>query len=119
MEFRLEKAYANFECEKLATKYYKYTLGVHKKATDLAVYGELGRTPFFIDIICGVIKYYKRIQNEWVHYWRHFGDYDVAMQAGHNVMHYNDSLKGYNVHESFEQQSKVFQNRHFDFSSII
>ena len=38
-------------------------LGVHKRATNLAVYGELGRTPYFIDIICGVIKYYKRIQN--------------------------------------------------------
>ena len=63
VEFKLEKAYANFECEKLATKYYKYTLGVHKKATNLAVYGELGRTPYFIDIICGVIKYYKLIQN--------------------------------------------------------
>ena len=63
MEFKLEKACANFECENLATKYYKYTLGVHKKATNLAVYGKLDRTPYFIDIICGVIKYYTRIQN--------------------------------------------------------
>ena len=62
-EFKLEKAYSNYECEKLTTKYYKYVLGVNKKSTNLAVYGELGRTPYFIDIIGGVIKYFKRIQN--------------------------------------------------------
>ena len=45
-------------------------------------------------------------------------NYDVAMLAGHSGMHYNDSLKGDNVHESLEQHSKVFQNIHFDFSSI-
>ena len=44
-------------------------------------------------------------------------NYDVARLAGHNVMHYNDSLKGDNVHESFEPHSKVFQNSHFAFSS--
>ena len=42
-------------------------------------------------------------------------NYDVAMLAGHNAMHYNDSLKGDNVQESFEPHSKVFQNSHFDF----
>ena len=62
-DFKLEKAYSKYECDKLTTKFYKYVLGVHKRATNLAVYGELGRTPYFIDIICGVIKYYKRIQN--------------------------------------------------------
>ena len=36
-------------------------------------------------------------------------NYDVARLAGHNVMHYNDSLKGDNVHESFEPHFKVFQ----------
>ena len=46
-------------------------------------------------------------------------NYDVAMLSGHKVMHYNDSLKGDNVHESFESHSKVFQNSHFGFSSII
>ena len=46
-------------------------------------------------------------------------NYEVAMLVGHNVMHYNDSLKGDNVHESFEPHSKVFQNSHFVFSSII
>ena len=46
-------------------------------------------------------------------------NYDVAMLVGHNVVHYNNSLKGDNMHESFEPHSKVFQNSHFDFSSII
>ena len=44
---------------------------------------------------------------------------DVAMLAGHNVMYYIDSLKGDSVHKSFESHPKVFQNSHFDFSSII
>ena len=46
-------------------------------------------------------------------------NYDVAMQAGHNVMYYSDSLKGDSLHKSFESRSKVFQNSHFDLSSII
>ena len=46
-------------------------------------------------------------------------NYDVAMLAGHNVMYYSDSLKGDSVHESFESHSKISQNSHFDFSSII
>lgn len=59
-EFKLEKAYANFECAKTSIKFYKYILGVHKRSTNLAVYDELGRTPYFIDIICAIIKYFNR-----------------------------------------------------------
>ena len=51
----------NFECEKLPMKFYKYILGVHKKAINLAVNGDLGRTPCFIDIICSISKYFRRI----------------------------------------------------------
>ena len=43
----------------------------------------------------------------------------MTLHGWRNVMHYNDSLKGDNVHESFEPHSKVFQNSHFDFASII
>ena len=60
-EFKLEKAHINFECEKLSTKFYKYILSVQKKATNLAVSGDLGRTPYFIDIICTILKYLQRI----------------------------------------------------------
>ena len=61
-DFKIEKAYMNFECKKLSTKYYKYILGVHKKATNLAVIGDLGRTPDYIDIICGINNHMKRIE---------------------------------------------------------
>ena len=50
----------NFECEKLPMKFYKYILGVHKRATNLAVNGDLGRTPYFIDIICSILKYFRK-----------------------------------------------------------
>ena len=50
----------NFECEKLPMKFYKYILGVHKRAT-LAVNGDLGRTPYCINIICSILKYFRRI----------------------------------------------------------
>ena len=46
-------------------------------------------------------------------------NYDVAMLAGHNVMHDSDSLKEDYLHKLFESHSKVFQNSHFDLSSII
>lgn len=61
-DLKLEKGYSNLECEKLALKYYKYILGVHKRTTNLAVYGDLGRTPLFIDIVCSIIKYFRRIK---------------------------------------------------------
>ena len=61
-EFKLEKAYSNFESEKLSMKFYKYILDVHKKATNLAVTGDLGRTPYFIDIVCSILKYFNRIE---------------------------------------------------------
>ena len=31
-------------------------MGVHKRATNLAVNGDFGRTPYFIDIICSILK---------------------------------------------------------------
>ena len=34
---------------------------MHKRATNLAVNGDLGRTPYFVDIICTILKYVKRI----------------------------------------------------------
>ena len=46
-------------------------------------------------------------------------NYDVAMLAGYNVMHYSDSLKEDYLLKLFESHSKVIQNSHFDFSSII
>ena len=44
-------------------KIYKYILGTHKETTNLPILGNLGRTPYFIDIICAMIKYFKRIKS--------------------------------------------------------
>ena len=41
-------------------KFCKYILGVGSKASNLAVAGELGRYPFYIDIILNMVKY-------WIH----------------------------------------------------
>ena len=46
-------------------------------------------------------------------------NYDVALLEGHNIMHDSESLKEDKVHKSFESHSKVFQNSHFNFSSVI
>ena len=61
--FKVEKSFENFQSEKLAMKFYKYILGTHKKTTNLPIMGDLGRTHNFIDIICAMIKYFKRINS--------------------------------------------------------
>ena len=50
--------------EKLHLKFCKTTLGVHTKASNLAVYAELGRYPLFIDQLIQSIKYLDYIENE-------------------------------------------------------
>ena len=50
--------------EKLHLKFLKSILGVHSKATNLAVYGELGRYPLFIDSITRCMKYIQYIETE-------------------------------------------------------
>ena len=47
--------------EKVHLKYLKWTLGVHKKATNTACYGETGRAPTFIAIISQGISYFDRV----------------------------------------------------------
>lgn len=94
--FKLEKAFMNFECEKLSTRYYKYILGVHKRTTNIAVSGDLGRTPMFIDIICTVYKYFKRIE---------------SMD--------NDSLLGQTLHASKELHGSGRQTWYSDLSFIL
>ena len=61
--FKVEKSFENFQSEKLAMKSFKYILGTHKKTSNLPIMGDLGRTPYFIDIICAIIKYFKRIKS--------------------------------------------------------
>ena len=52
--------YEQQKCEKLQYSFCKMLLNVHKKATNLAVLGELGRYPLHIDIIQSILKYWQR-----------------------------------------------------------
>ena len=49
--------------EKLHLKFCKAVLGVHSKASNLAVYSELGRYPLCIDQIIISLKYFNYIEN--------------------------------------------------------
>ena len=57
--YTLFRSFNNMYCEKQHIKFLKYILSVHKKASNEAVYGELGRYPLCIDIICNTVKYYQ------------------------------------------------------------
>jgi hypothetical protein len=59
---KIQKAFSDFEPEKLNLKFCKYTLGVHKMATNAAVLGELGRFPLHIDASSRVFKYLQRLE---------------------------------------------------------
>ena len=48
----------------LHLKLCKRALGVHSKATNMAVYAELGRYPLFVDQLVQSLKYLDYIQNE-------------------------------------------------------
>ena len=47
--------------EQLHIKFCKRALNVHRKATNLACRGELGRYPLIVDICTTIIKYYQRL----------------------------------------------------------
>jgi len=50
-------------CEKVNLSFAKFVLGVHKKAQNTAVRGELGRLPLGIDIICAICNYLHHLEN--------------------------------------------------------
>ena len=54
----IDNLYQNLHGEKLHTKFCKYVLGVHSKASNIACVGELGRFPSYIDICNNILKYY-------------------------------------------------------------
>ena len=49
------------DCEKVNLSFCKSLLGVHRKAQNTAVRGELGRTVLGVDIAANVLKYKKRL----------------------------------------------------------
>ena len=62
-DYTLSKSFNNLYCDKLHVKFLKYVLGVHKKSTNQAVCGEIGRFPLYIDVICNIVKYCQRLAN--------------------------------------------------------
>ena len=59
---RFNKTLELFLSEKLNLSFSKYTLGVHKKAQNSAVRGELGRLPLGVDIAANILMYYNHIK---------------------------------------------------------
>ena len=57
-----DRIYSNLICEKLHTKFCKFILGVHKKATNFAFLSELGRFPLYYDIIKSIFHYWNRLE---------------------------------------------------------
>ena len=49
--------------EKLHLKFCKFVMGVHTKTTNLAVYGDCGRYPLYIDQITQCVKFYHHLEN--------------------------------------------------------
>ena len=59
--FSIFDTFCNMPCEKLHIKFLKYVLGVHRKTTNVAVMGELGRYPIIINVFCDTVKYFERL----------------------------------------------------------
>ena len=47
--------------EKFQVRYCKYILGVHQKATNMSVMGEVGRFPILITIVKSMLRYWQHI----------------------------------------------------------
>ena len=59
----LDKIYQNIDLDKLNTKFCKFTLGVNKKSSNFAVYAEMGRRPFYLDIVKSMLLFWHRVEN--------------------------------------------------------
>jgi hypothetical protein len=57
----ISNLYSRNPLDKLNISMGKYVLGVNKRTTNLAIYGELGRYPLYIDTIIFIIKYWVRL----------------------------------------------------------
>ena len=55
----ISKLFSNLKQEHVHLKFCKYILGVGKRSTSLAILGELGRYPLYIEIIISMFKYLK------------------------------------------------------------
>ena len=55
----ISKLFSNLKQEHVHLEFCKYILGVGKRSTSLAILGELGRYPLYIEIIISMFKYLK------------------------------------------------------------
>ena len=53
------------ELEIIHRRFCKFALGVPRSTTNLACYGELGRTPLLIKRKVSIVKYWMRVAVEW------------------------------------------------------
>lgn len=60
-DYCIENFFNKMFCEKMHIKFLKYICGVHKKASNQAIVGELGRFPMYFDVIKSCFKYLRRI----------------------------------------------------------
>ena len=58
-----DKIFNNIEPEKLHLKFAKFVLGIQRKRSNFAVMSELGRFPYYIDIVKASLKYWHRLEN--------------------------------------------------------
>ena len=59
----IDNIYNLSEPDKLHLKFCKFILGVHKKSSNFAVMSELGRVPYYINIIKSMLLYWHRLEN--------------------------------------------------------
>lgn len=55
------RSFESFACEKLNLSFARFVLGVHKKAQNTAVLGELGRYPLGLDIAANAVLYLEHL----------------------------------------------------------
>ena len=60
----IEKLYSKLPIKKTNLSFMKWILGVHRKTSNFAVLGDLGRYPFLVDVILNTIKYYLRLRDK-------------------------------------------------------
>ena len=58
----IDTIYKDLHAEKLHLKFCKHTLGVHLKASNMAILDELGRFPMYNDICENIIKFYLHVK---------------------------------------------------------
>jgi len=63
-DFKIHQAYVSIISENLHLKFCKYALGVNSRATNNAVYGEVGRYPLYTVIVKSMFSYWRRLESQ-------------------------------------------------------